>query len=182
MKKLKVDLSELAFVMENASWEISHYLDRETGEILMVSDDIRRELESLYEEIGGLETEGSFDLTEMLQQSNLPEWQKQAILEADQVEEGYGTRYIAIPKADSQEGYGDMESFILTVRNQRLQDELWRAIHGRGAFRRFKDVLADHPQERERWFTFKDEQMHQRVLDWLASEEIEPVIESPESS
>jgi hypothetical protein len=28
------------------------------------------------------------------------------------------------------------------------------AIQGKGAFRRFEDVLADHRDERERWFAF----------------------------
>jgi hypothetical protein len=98
-------------------------------------------------------------------------------LEADQVEAQYGSRYIGVPQADSHEGYRDMEDFIVTVEDERLQDQLWRAISGRGAFRYFKDVLHDHFHERERWFAFKDARLKQRVLDWLESEGIEPVIE-----
>ena len=41
------------------------------------------------------------------------------------------------------------------------------------AFRRFKDVLLDYPEARERWFAFKDEEMRRRVLRWLESEEVE---------
>ncbi|MFB0546976.1 MAG: UPF0158 family protein, partial [Anaerolineae bacterium] len=99
--------------------------------------------------------------------------------EADQVEAGYGTRYISVPQADSHEDYRDMQDFIATVQDERLQDRLWRAIDGRGAFRYFKDVLADYPRERERWFEFEDARMRQRILDWLESEGIEAIIEPP---
>jgi hypothetical protein len=68
-----------------------------------------------------------------------------------------------------------MEDFISTVKDARLRDRLWRAISGRGAFRYFKDVLEDHPRERERWFAFKDAQVRQRVLAWLAEEDIKPI-------
>jgi hypothetical protein len=34
-----------------------------------------------------------------------------------------------------------------------------------------KDVLA----ERERWFVFKDRRIHERIVDWLESEDIEPI-------
>ena len=60
-----------------------------------------------------------------------------------------------------------MEAFIATVRNQRLQECLERAIGGRGAFRYFKDVLLDYPAERERWFQFKQDRLHLRMFDWL---------------
>ena len=41
------------------------------------------------------------------------------------------------------------------------------AINGKGAFRRFKDVLLNYPEERERWFQFKDDRMKERALEWL---------------
>jgi hypothetical protein len=70
-----------------------------------------------------------------------------------------------------------MEAFIETVASRRLQERLWGAIRGRGAFRRFKDVLAGHPAERDRWFAFRDGRVCQRALAWLADEGIEPVEE-----
>jgi hypothetical protein len=76
-------------------------------------------------------------------------------------------RYEQIPKAESHEGYGDMEDFIATVEDEHLAELLEVAINGKGAFRRFKDVLARYPEERERWFRFKDERMEERALEWL---------------
>ena len=66
-------------------------------------------------------------------------------------------RYEPIPKAESYEGYDDMVDFIATVEDEHLIELLEVAINGKGAFRRFKDVLARYPEERERWYRFKDE-------------------------
>jgi hypothetical protein len=76
-------------------------------------------------------------------------------------------RYERIPKAESHEGYQDMVDFIATVDNEHLVELLEVAINGKGAFRRFKDVLLNYPEERERWFQFKDERMEERALEWL---------------
>jgi hypothetical protein len=84
----------------------------------------------------------------------------------ERIEEDF-KRYERIPKAESHEGYQEMVDFIATVDNERLAELLEVAINGKGAFRRFKDVLLNYPEERERWFQFKDERMEQRALEWL---------------
>ena len=76
-------------------------------------------------------------------------------------------RYERIPKAESHEGYEDMQDFIATVKDEHLAELLEVAINGKGAFRRFKDVLLNYPEERERWFQFKDDRMQERALEWL---------------
>ena len=76
-------------------------------------------------------------------------------------------RYEPIPKAESHEGYEDMRDFIASVEDERLAELLEVAINGKGAFRRFKDVLLSYPEERERWFQFKDDRMQERALEWL---------------
>jgi hypothetical protein len=85
-----------------------------------------------------------------------------------------GSRYIAVPDRDSHEGYRDMEAFIEAVEDDHLRELLEVAIRGRGAFGRFKDVLARYPEAPERWFEFKDDRLRQRMLAWLDSEGIEP--------
>jgi hypothetical protein len=86
-------------------------------------------------------------------------------------------RYEPIPKVESYEAYQDMEDFIATVEDRHLAELLEVAINGSGAFRRFKDVLLRYPEERERWFHFKDEKMEQRVLEWLDEIGISPIEE-----
>jgi hypothetical protein len=84
----------------------------------------------------------------------------------------YDDRYIPIDPIESHEAYRFMERFIPTVEDEHLQDLLWVAINGRGAFRRFKDVLCEYPEERERWFSFQRELMRQWAVDWLRGEGI----------
>ena len=178
-RRLEVDLSELEAAFDDASWERSYYLDLETGETVMVTDETPQQLEQIYEEAPDGVADEEVDITSLLDQLTLPEWQKGALREANQVEEGFGVRYISVPRAETREAYHDMEEFITTVRNQRLQGRLWQAISGRRPFRRFKDVLTENATERERWFRFKDSLVRKRVLEWLEEKGIRP-IEGPE--
>jgi hypothetical protein len=179
MKKLEIDLADLTIAFEDRTWGMSYYLDLETGQVVAVSDEIQGQLEDLHVELDDAGIEPPYDLAGILREQDVPEWEQEAMLEANEVESGYGARYIAIPQGDSDTGYGDMEDFIFTVEDDDLRNRLFAAIRGRGAFRRFKDLLLAYPRERERWFTFKDEQVRQRVLDWLAVRDIEPVLVEP---
>jgi hypothetical protein len=156
---------------EGGSEMISYYLDIETGEIISVSDDERGLLENIYE-LYYDEQAQTVDWEVAFKDEHIPDWQRERIQDADRVEAGFGSRFIAVPSESSQEGYRDMEAFIDTVRNPRLRIRLECAIGGRGAFRYFKDVLLDYPIERERWFTFKQERLQQRIREWLEYEGI----------
>jgi len=89
------------------------------------------------------------------------------VAEIDEAEPG---RYLQVPHADSREGYDDMQDFIDTVSDEHLQELLNVATQGRGAFRRFKDVLAGHPAEQQRWFDFQAARLDARAREWLAEE------------
>jgi hypothetical protein len=60
-----------------------------------------------------------------------------------------------------------MVDFAETVADGRLRELLLVALCGKGAFRRFKDVLSSYLREREQRFSFKEEQMMERVKEWL---------------
>jgi len=84
-------------------------------------------------------------------------------------------RYEPLPKADSYEGYQEMEDFIASVEDEHIGQLLEVAIDGKGAFRRFKEVLTRYPEEQERWFRFKDDRLNQRALEWLEEIGVEPL-------
>lgn len=65
--------------------------------------------------------------------------------------------------------YGDMELFIDTVDDPAIADRLGIAIRGKGAFRRFKDVLSRWPEELQRYFLFSSERQVGRARAWLAA-------------
>ena len=54
-----------------------------------------------------------------------------------------------------------------------LRERLLIAIDGKGAFRRFKDVLLAFPAERERWFAYRSELLHFHIQTWLDHMKIE---------
>jgi hypothetical protein len=81
---------------------------------------------------------------------------------------------IPIEPLPSSEEYGWMVEFAASVTEPRLRDLLQVALDGRGAFRRFKNVLLDYPEERERWFAFHDGRVREAMREWLEDHDIEP--------
>jgi Uncharacterised protein family (UPF0158) len=75
--------------------------------------------------------------------------------------------------------YGWMAEFTATVGDARLRDRLEVALDGRGAFRRFKNVLLDSPAERERWFVFRDKRLRAAARGWLMEQRVEPTTSPP---
>ncbi|HLB13278.1 MAG TPA: UPF0158 family protein [Dehalococcoidia bacterium] len=173
-RKLKVDMDGLELAFDDRSGEHSHYLDLETGQVVVLfTDEIQRELEKIYEGMPEEEAEDSFE--EAPRERDLPDCLKDEVRDAHRVEAGYGERFVRVPNTESREAYGDMEEFFETVGDGRLQELLEVAINGKGAFRRFKDVLARRPGQEERWFRFSADRERRRVLEWLEEEGIEPV-------
>jgi hypothetical protein len=171
MRQLKIDMSELEMAFDSDNEMISYYLDIDTGEIKSASDEERSLLERIYESYYDEQTQ-TVNWEAAFQKEHIPDWQREGLQDADRVEAGFGSRFIAIPSEGSQEGYRDMEAFIDTVRNPRLQERLERAISGLGAFRYFKNVLLDYPAERKRWFRFKQERLQQWIREWLEYEDM----------
>lgn len=93
-----------------------------------------------------------------------------AIVTTDTPAGGHWIRIDAIP---SREQYRMMERFIATVTHAPLKEALQDAIVGKGAFRRFKDAVSRFPDERKRWFAFRDALLHRFILDWLKGHKLE---------
>jgi hypothetical protein len=82
-------------------------------------------------------------------------------------------RFLRIDPASSREQYRWMERFVGSVSEPALRERLLIAIDGKGAFRRFKDVLLAFPAERERWFAYRSELLHFHIQTWLDHMKIE---------
>lgn len=83
--------------------------------------------------------------------------------------------YMRIDPVSSREQYRWMERFIPMVDDRDIQSRLVTAIDGKGAFRRFKDVLMSHAAERERWFAFRSERLRVFMEAWLSAHGLRPV-------
>jgi hypothetical protein len=134
--KVKWDYVETAF--ERNSPDLQSYIDRDTGDVLVVVDGMPEDDES-----------------------------RRRISETPE-------RFIRIEPASSREQYRWMERFVASVQDAELRERLLLAIDGKGAFRRFKDVLLSYPVERERWFTYRADLLHHHINEWFQAKALTP--------
>jgi hypothetical protein len=80
--------------------------------------------------------------------------------------------FVRVEPASSREQYRWMEKFVSSVADEALRQRLTIAIDGKGAFRRFKDVLLAYPAERERWFSYRSTLLQWHIHNWLENHKI----------
>lgn len=178
VRQCRAKLADLADALDAGNQEMAAYLHLESGEILYVSDDAMRELDEVYETLPDDVNQMSDEEQRAAVVAALAEYgplnvEGEELLDADAIERDQGTRFVGLPEADTRASYRDLEAFIATVTTPRLRRRLERAIHGRGAFRYFRDELSDEPDDEQRWYAFKQERLRDRIREWLADERIE---------
>jgi hypothetical protein len=102
----------------------------------------------------------------------------EAALRRQQVSENI-RNFLRIEPASSREQYRWMERFVGSVSDEALRERLIISIDGKGAFRRFKDVLLAFPADRERWFSYRADLLHWHIHNWLTQQDIEPTNTPP---
>jgi hypothetical protein len=170
MSRPKVSYTDLELAFSASGFDYVYLLDTKTGEVLSYESDIEDEL------LAGDDLSG------------LQEWQEGEVAaarrvlracgdllepgeEADQVSEP--GRYVRIPRIETDEAYEAMVDFAETVRNAHLRELLDVALRGKGAFRRFKDVLLNYPAERERWFEFETRRQRETIDAWAREQGVD---------
>jgi hypothetical protein len=153
-----VNLDDIVVAIDDHTGAIDWYLDTDTGEICPLTEELVSMAEGGEEEGVAPPMDAEGEELELARN----------ILRNDD------DRYVQIPSGNTGESYRVMEDFIPHVRDERLRERLADAIAGKGAFRRFKDVLLSHPQVREQWFEFEAVVKREWAREWLASVGIEP--------
>src|SRR5437867_9917265 len=120
--------------MEFQSDEITAYLHRPTGRVILVSDEALQAAEEGAGAEAGLE---ELELADA--------W---GILKG-------GEEYLPLPDRFEIDEYRMMGRFALGVADPAVQAELGDALRGRGAFRRFKDVVVRLGLAEE-WYRYRD--------------------------
>jgi hypothetical protein len=65
--------------------------------------------------------------------------------------------------------YQDMADFAEAVSDERAGRRLFRAIDGKGAFRRFRtEIHEEYPELLPAWYAFRDARAARRAVEWLA--------------
>ncbi len=141
---LPVDLQAVIDEMDVFSDEMTAYVNRKTGELYTATD----------EEVGLADEDDA----------QLAGWQSEAAAKAREVLESED--FIALPGKFEIHEYSIMERFCLGVADARLRDALLDAIRGRGAFRRFKD-LVHREGIIDDWYAFRNAALAEIALDFL---------------
>lgn len=76
-------------------------------------------------------------------------------------------RFLLFPTEYDIHQYRIMEDFIDQLPSGRARDELAGAIHGKGAFRRFKQSVRYHGLEQD-WYDYLDGAYRELAIRWCA--------------
>ena len=90
----------------------------------------------------------------------------------EDLEADVDNKYIQLPTKFDVNDYDMMESFIWSIKDEKMQNELEEAIRGRGAFRRFKDKIQKFALE-EQWFSYRDNAYKRIAIEWCENHNIE---------
>lgn len=170
MGKIQIKWDDLDMAVDISDYETVAYLDKNTGEVVtkdpytMEMVDEALEADSLAEA-----------LKQVAASDEIPDFSREFAKQIIRIEWDTEERYIEIARQDSRDGYSDMEAYIESIEDddEHLAENLSIAIDGKGAFRRFKNVLLNHPDAREAWFEFERQRKQKRALDWLEDHDIE---------
>ena len=129
------------------------YIDTQTGEVITLS----------IEELSAAEDERTIEY--------FPDWQRENIEKAKQILEDEDGIYLDFTLRNEYHEYEIIEEFIGTISKEEIRKELYEAIRGRGAFRRFKDGIRDYDIEKQ-WYEFKDKKLKELVIEWCKTRDI----------
>jgi hypothetical protein len=154
MKKAK--LSEIADAIDLQPDEFSAFLNRETGAIEQVSTDLLCAVEDNDDQQELIDT---YDMNE------------QEIALAHEILSNNGP-WLTLPFSSDIDEYRIMERFCQSQENPDLRDQLLSAIHGKGAFRRFKDT-ADSAGVLDKWYEYRYKEIKEIARKWCQENGVE---------
>ena len=150
---IRVKLIDIIEGMESQSDEISSYLNKKTGEVVLISDYEMRAAESN-------------DPIE-----DVPDWEKDQVLVAREIMAETGD-YISLPSKYDINEYRIMEDFCWSLEDTRKGEFLHGLIGGPGTNRRFKDALFKYSIE-EDWYKYRSDALKEIAVEWCRENNIE---------
>ena len=147
-----VSLRDVIDEMDMMSDEATAYINRKTGELNTLTD----------EELALAEDPD--------EAAAAPQWQKDLLPKAREVIASQDV--IPLPGKFEIHEWSIMERFARSLTDSAVSDELLGAVHGGGAFRRFKDAvhrlgIADE------WYRFRDDALEEIASEFLETHGIE---------
>jgi len=147
-----ISLREVISALEAASDDCTSFLDPETGEIILVTEEER----ALAEEDEGWE--------------EAPAWQRELLPKIRAALEG--DRWLELPDRFDIHEWSIMERFSRAQNIERIRSGLLNAIRGAGAFRAFRSAIQGLGLEQS-WYQFRDEALADIARSWLEEHQLE---------
>ncbi|MCI0429256.1 MAG: UPF0158 family protein [Rhodospirillales bacterium] len=130
--------------------EFTAYLNRRTGEVYFVTDEGERALEDPDDPL-------------------VPDWQREELPKVREVMES--AEWLALPSKFDIHEYSIMKQFCLDLPDGEQREALLDAIHGSGAFRRFKGLVHRYGIQQQ-WYDYRDREIEAVVANWLDAQGI----------
>jgi Uncharacterised protein family (UPF0158) len=141
-------LADVVEALEFANDESDHYLDPESGEILMITN----------EEIGIVEEKSEEDW------AKYPKWQQEKL---PQVRDFLrNPAVLRLPDKFDIHEWEIMRRFAEEQESSQTRQELLSAVHHSGAFRRFKSTVHALGIEQS-WYKFRQKALEEIAREWL---------------
>jgi hypothetical protein len=141
-----VSLRDVIEQMDQWSDEATAYINRKTGELITLT----------HEELALAEDPEEAE--------DAPQWQKDLLPKAQEVLASED--FIPLPSKFEIHEWSIMEHFEQSLTATAASDELDAALHGRGAFRRFKDAVH-RLGITEDWYRFRDAALEEIAIEFL---------------
>jgi hypothetical protein len=157
-----VSLDELIDALEEQSDSLLPYLNRETGEVLLISEESLSLGEAGPEEI-----------------ELLSDWQKEEAELAVLIETT--DQYLALPDRLEVNEWNIMQEFCLEVKRDNIRAALLGAIRGAHPFRRFKEQIGNHNLGEE-WNRFRRQAFGEIMREWCEENGISIAVRQKQSA
>ena len=148
-----VKLDDIIDGLESQSDESSSFLDKKTGEVILMTDYAMRAAEE----------------NEPLE--DVPDWERELVATAREILAETG-QYLQLPTKYDLDEYSIMENFCMSLEKKQIGDILYDLISGSGAFRRFKDAVYKYGVEDE-WYRYRDNAIKEFAVEWCRQNNIE---------
>jgi hypothetical protein len=150
---IRVKLDDIIEGLELQSDERYAFLDKRTGEVVSISD----------EEMQAAEDDEPIE--------DFPDWQQDLVRIAKEIVDETGD-YIDLPTKFDIDEYSIMEKFCLSLDDSEMSDDLYGAIKGSGAFRRFKDAINEYDIADD-WYKYRNDALKEIAIEWCQDNDIE---------
>jgi hypothetical protein len=169
MKRRTINFDEVQKAMEDTARDaFDYFLDRETGDVIILSEEIIGRAKAILEEEFD-DDMAAFEEVEFDGEYDIPEWMEDEVELAVRIFIEEQGRYVRIPERRPEKVFSAMREFTEGLENAGLREELLAILDGKGSFRRFKDALEPYPRERKKWYGFSTMKAKQEIEDWIRS-------------